>query len=537
MEKSPKLRFGVLCHDLQLHAWEAEACRRLQAAGRAEPIVAITGWAPPSSAPPEGSFLYHLYESRWVRPRSRALQPADSAWLDEVEVLHGPITGDELRGLRLDFLLWFGGGPIPEGLLEATRFGVWCFDQASEPARPGCFWELVRGEARTEVALLRLLDRDGGAAVLHRGAFGTCRASWVNNLDRALLGAADFPARVCAEIAIRGSLEPDERPRTARPGPRAPSTAAFLQFLAAVVATFFRKSWELLFHLEVWNVGFNRDRLEEIVERGAIDHAATTWCPPHRPGFFIADPFGWERDGKEQILVEEYDQTTRGWISRLARPRPGGPLELAVEIEEPHHMSYPCLYREDDQVYCVPETYQAGGACLYRLGSNGRWDLVRTIVEGPIVDPTLFRHGGYYWLLCTHQDDGSWGNQKLHGYRAESLTATWTPHPLNPLKSDITSCRPAGRPFEIGGVLYRPSQDCSRTYGGAVVINRVDRLSPTEFSESVAATIRPLESGPYPHGLHTINRVTDGTVIDGKRFIFDLSALRINRSRFHEVFL
>jgi hypothetical protein len=89
---------------------------------------------------------------------------------------------------------------------------------------------------------------------------------------------------------------------------------------------------------------------------------------------------------------------------------------------------------------------------------------------------------------------------------------------------------------EIDGVLYRPSQDCSETYGGALVINRIDRLTPTEFHESVAATLRPLPGGPYPHGLHTLNGLADGTVLDGKKFTFDLGAWRINKSRLHELF-
>ena len=402
---------------------------------------------------------------------------------------------------------------------------------------PACFWEVARGEAKTEVTLARLTDADGSAVVLHRGFFGTCKGSWVNNLDRALLGAAGFCARVCAEILAGGSADVGREPTAAFwRASRVPRTHDLLRFFVRTAGHVIAKAWELLFHLEVWNVGFSPDSVEEIVRQGEVDPARITWCAPHRPGFFIADPFGYSRDGQEQILVEEYDQSAKGWISRLSRPRPGQPLELAPEIEEPFHMSYPCVFSEEGQDYCVPETYQANGAGLYRR-ADGRWSRVRNLVEGePIVDPTLFRHGEHYWLLCTHQNDGAWGNLKLHGYYADRLDAVFKPHPLNPLKCDIGSCRPAGRVLVVDGALYRPSQDCSSTYGGAVVINQIVRLTPTEFAETVVTTLRPFDKGPYPHGLHTLNRVSDGAVIDGKKFTFDLRAMAINWSRLHEVF-
>jgi hypothetical protein len=78
--------------------------------------------------------------------------------------------------------------------------------------------------------------------------------------------------------------------------------------------------------------------------------------------------------------------------------------------------------------------------------------------------------------------------------------------------------------------------DCAATYGTAVVINRVDRLSPTEFEETAVARIAPAPDGPYPAGLHTLNRMGAAAVVDGKRFAFDPFAWRHNWRRLHEVF-
>uniref|UniRef100_UPI003FA43082 glucosamine inositolphosphorylceramide transferase family protein n=1 Tax=Candidatus Entotheonella palauensis TaxID=93172 RepID=UPI003FA43082 len=150
-------------------------------------------------------------------------------------------------------------------------------------------------------------------------------------------------------------------------------------------------------------------------------------------------------------------------------------------------------------------------------------------VEGlPVVDPTLFKYRELYWLFYTLQNDGCYGNLKLYASYATSLDALWQPHPLNPLKCDISSSRSAGNPVLINGQLYRPSQDCSETYGGAVVINQVLTLSPTAFEEVAIAHLKPNPTGPYPNGLHTLNAMEHATFVDGKRFAFDLLAWQKN---------
>jgi hypothetical protein len=68
-----------------------------------------------------------------------------------------------------------------------------------------------------------------------------------------------------------------------------------------------------------------------------------------------------------------------------------------------------------------------------------------------------------------------------------------------------------------------------------VVINRIDRLSPTEFVESIAARIDPIAGGPYPDGFHTLNAMGSKTVFDSKKFEFDWLAWRKNWGRLYEV--
>lgn len=536
------LRFGILAKGRVFPAWAVECVERLQASGYAKPAAVLDVESSNVSARNQdgvGALLPRLYAEHWLRRRARSLRRVDlSESLSSLPAV--PLSSSSTDGVnerarkaivecRLDFILRFDAIDVPEALLDSAPFGVWSFCQERRAAP--CFREVMEGRMKTRIALERLTPE--GVVCLHEGYFATCRASWVNNLDRARLGAADFCVRVCAEIAHGGAERLLSRtPVTPDPEPT-PSNKDLVRLLTGSAARSVEKLWELLFHVEIWNVGFTRQSIQQILHGARVESPGVTWCKPHAPRHFIADPFAYVHGGRTHVLVEDYDQV-RGKICSID-PANGHALELAVDLDLPYHLSYPCVFEEGGETYVVPEAYQSNRASLYRRTAQG-WSFVRHLIEGlPIVDPTLFKHDGRYWLLFTLQNDGAWGNQKLYAYHAPALDAKWEPHALNPVKCDIGATRPAGNVFSVDGQLFRPSQDCSSTYGAAVVINQMVKLTATEFQERVAARIDPIAGGPYPDGLHTLNAMGDRAVFDSKKFAFDLFAWRKNWGRLHEV--
>jgi hypothetical protein len=85
------------------------------------------------------------------------------------------------------------------------------------------------------------------------------------------------------------------------------------------------------------------------------------------------------------------------------------------------------------------------------------------------------------------------------------------------VKTDVRSSRPAGTPFVHEGSLYRPAQDCSRTYGGRIALNRIVTLTSEDFLEEPVALIEPVRSSRYPDGVHTVSAFGEHTLVDGKR--------------------
>jgi hypothetical protein len=80
--------------------------------------------------------------------------------------------------------------------------------------------------------------------------------------------------------------------------------------------------------------------------------------------------------------------------------------------------------------------------------------------------------------------------------------------------SDVRRARPAGALFHDGDRLIRPSQDCARAYGYALVFSEVVTITETEYEERPIARLDPgWVRGNL--GTHTYTRSEQFEVIDG----------------------
>ncbi len=274
-----------------------------------------------------------------------------------------------------------------------------------------------------------------------------------------------------------------------------------------------------LFRHDVWNIGIVDAPIHTFLTPGV--RPPVRWLAEPPRGSFLADPFMIETDDGPVILAEGFSYADgKGYIAALASTPEGGFGPPTPIITEPVHLSYPYVVRHAGRIFCIPESGTARAVhCYEATAFPYQWERRATLIEGfAALDATIFRHEGRWWLLCSEQD-GTPGTT-LHAWYAADLLGPWTPHAANPVKRDLGSSRPAGTPFVHEGDLYRPAQDSTRTYGGAVVINRILRLTPTTFAEEPVTTVAPYADSPYRYGLHTLSACGRFTVIDGKRHRF-----------------
>ena len=489
------------------------------------------------------SVLFNTYSKIFVRTRQRQRIPVDS--LDSINSASNSNDiienlGNEhiesskvtrLRELNLDFALDFGTGPLPEELLTIPRFGVWSFrndDGTRNLASPDCFWQVYYGDHVTGVVLERLTGTGESGTRIWQGFLKTIRGSYSKNLDQALSACASWPAQTCIRIRNGGVESSTVDRAVARPGSyRGPSNLQMLVFLVKTLKRRIETVYRLLFRYTSWNVGIVHAPISAFLTSSF--KPTIRWLPQSRKGHIQADPFGRLDGHRVTVLFERLDYLHRkGMICAVEVEDDASFGEPKVVMELPVHMSYPFLFEHAGETYCVPETNQAREISIYRaLEFPTRWIKVGHLLDNVrAIDATVFQHDNRWWLTFTDREKG--GDANLYVWHAPDLWGPWEAHPLNPVKTDIRSARPGGTPFEYEGQLYRPAQDCSKTGGGKIVLNRVGRLTPTEFQEEPVAIVAPYADTPYQDGLHTLSAAGDYTLIDAKRFRFFPSGLLTN---------
>lgn len=537
--RRPALRFGVMCTDV-LAAWQVKAIEHLIAHQDAELVLFIKKASPRRQNVPARSAIGRLLKPKllWrlfysvISRSSRAIRllkttatfPSVRAIVCEIQK-HGAseyFSQSDVAAIErenLDFILRFAFDAIRGEILNAARYGVWSFHHGDEQryrGTPPGFWEIFNDDPVNGAILQRLTERPEAGIVLKKGYFKTIDYSYALNIDGLYFDTVEWPAYVAAEIRNGVADYFDASPsQSDAPIYEAPSNVAMLRFFIAIARNQMHRVGRFLCE-EEWNIGIVRVPPSYFVSGGPLP--PTEWMQA-RSKNWVADPMAIVVDGTVHILCELFNATLgRGTIARTTFGRAGwGKLE-STAIAPDVHASYPYLLKNGSTIYCVPETAAANEAALYRAAPfPALWVKECLLLTGfSPVDNTIFRHDGRWWLFCTRLDAD---NHLLYIYFADNFSGPWHPHLANPVKMDIRSTRPAGPPFVHDGKLFRPAQDCSKTYGGRIVIHRIDALSPSAFREENCAVIEPDLSGPYPSGLHTISPAGEMSVIDGKRMV------------------
>lgn len=542
------LRFGILCASTTLPRWAADALRHLLACGAAVPALLILDGAPgrPAHAPGRGAALraipFRIYQRLLVEPRCRTRRPVslerELAGVPRIVCaverrgrLSEPFSADELAAIRshdLDFIVSFASGVLRGGILEAARHGVWSYQHDDERlyrGAPPCFWPLYDGRPTSGAILQRLTGRLDGGIVLRRGAFKT-RPTYARNVDAVHEGCTRWLASAAAQIQ-RGDLDALQEAHSPSDAPirRAPGPLELARFFLRQTRRGVALLAGLAFRYDVWHVGLCETSAAELVGEGLT--RPVRWLP--RPGAwrYLADPFVMELPEGPLLLMEDYAyRDAKGRISAVPVGAAAAAPRVVFEAEE--HLSYPFVLRVGERFACVPECAE-GERLRWLEWDAGSGTLVQRRFLAPLAlaDPTLVEHEGAWFLFgCPPHAP----QHELWAWHAGSLDGPWTPHPLNPLKSDVGSARPAGPFFRVGDALYRPAQDCSRSYGGRVVLHRVLRLSRDAYAEERVRVIEPLPGSGYPHGLHTLSPFSGGVALDARlrRLSLAAPALRLH---------
>lgn len=537
-----RLRIGLLLDSLVATAWVAHIVEDIQRSGIAHVELVVVN-CERRSRPPLARrlrerlryLLYNIYVQHDIARRrapNSPFQPRNLTPLLEgcavvrikprrAGVVHRFRDKDvaKVRAARLDVLLRFGFNIIRGEVLDAARYGVWSYhhgDSDEYRGGPPLFWEIDEGNPVSGAVLQHLTNELDAGGVLCRTWGTTHPHSLELNRHATYWKASNFVMRCLRRLAAGEAPLKESKPAANdKPIYRRPGNFQMLHFLACTSARKTRALVEGRRRVPQWTIAWRRGSQ---IDPAHPDPAA--FCEiacPH--GHFYADPFLIHRDGTDWLFIEDLDYTRgKAGISVMACGT-GGPVEHARQVLElPVHLSYPCVFEWDGQVFMIPETGEADRVCLFRSRVfPGDWEFVCDLLTGHRpVDATMHAHGGRWYLFVNLRESDGSSLDELFLFHADTPLGPFRPHPANPVVSDVRSARPGGRLFERDGRLIRPSQDSARGYGHSLVFNDVLELDETHYAERVLGRVRP----NWAKGVtacHTYASVGDLEVIDVQR--------------------
>ena len=425
---------------------------------------------------------------------------------------------ERIRSAKLDVLLRFGFNIIKGPILESARYGVWSFhhgDNQDIRGGPAYFWELYFDRPLSGIVLQVLSEKLDAGRILYRSYGSTERGSSMRlNGASSFWKGSSFMIRRLRQLHTHGWEWMQRELPTFKEDPkqqgkiyRLPTNGKMVRFAAASLARNLRKRRRNFGKLEQWFVVYRARNASAFVELASPkDH-------------YYADPFLFERDGRAFLFFEDYlYKAKRGVIAFVELKADGSVTAAQTVLDLPYHLSYPFVFEHDGVMHMIPESASNKTVDLYRATAfPEQWEHVKTLQSGiRAYDVTLHIRDGVYWLFANVVERGTASSDELFLFSSDSLTGEWTPHPMNPIVSDVRRSRPAGKLFERDGKLLRPAQDCSLSYGGAMQLNEVLVLNKTHYEERPVSRIDP-DWAPGLVGTHTINASEHFETLDGRK--------------------
>ncbi len=220
----------------------------------------------------------------------------------------------------------------------------------------------------------------------------------------------------------------------------------------------------------------------------------------------VAHPFMVVTDSLYYLFFTAKDgKTDQGGIG-LAESRNGLDWKYRrIVIHEPFVLSYPYVFKWQDDYYMIPEAHTETSVRLYRATEfPNKWKYEGDLLTGDhFISSTVVRYKDMWWMFIVRL-----GNETLRLFYAPDLKGPWTEHPLSPIvKKDLSIARPGGRPFVYDGSLYRLGQDCYPTYGNQVHAFQISDISTKTYSEKMidAPLVKSSSQGWNAEAMHHVD--------------------------------
>jgi len=262
---------------------------------------------------------------------------------------------------------------------------------------------------------------------------------------------------------------------------KAPNAYNLLNYGFMQSLVYFRNSLIRVFSYKVrWNVAFAKFQPNSFI----VSNSIKIQNPAKR---FLADPFLCIENNRQICFVEDYFyDEAKGKISAYEIFEDSY-LSLGVVLEEKFHLSFPYIFKFEENLYMCPESAQNKDIRIYKCDLFPlKWSLhavLKTNISA--ADTMIFSHDERWYMLsniCSSQMGDH--NSELHLFSSSHpFNDPWKPASRYPIYFDSRHSRNAGL-FEIDGDIFRVNQVHNQaSYGTSFEFNRLLKISDSILSE------------------------------------------------------
>jgi hypothetical protein len=528
--KNKKIRVGILIDSFELPVWVYAMLKRIVESDYAEIGLVVQNNA---QRPQHHNFLNKITNDRqyfffnlYRKMDSRLFKPALDAFTikDVTRLLKGvsvikvkpqqekyaDMIDDqdigEIKKHDIDVLVRLGFRILKGEILNTPKFGIWSYHHGDS--------EVIRGGPPGLQMLTEKLDK---GVVLGKTFSSTDVFSVSRNKSNSYWNALSLLPRKLKELHRLGEKAFFDKIRAENINVKysqgirkCPKNGEFFWYLLKKFLMLAKYKFAKLFFLPQWILMFD---LGNGIS-GPLSGFKKIVPPKDR---FWADPFVLYKNNHYYIFIEEMKYKDKGHISLIVMDEQGNYEKPIKVLEKPYHLSYPFVFEWQGDCYMIPESGANKTIDAYKLEQfPDKWVFHKNLLNNiKAADATLFFHHGKWWMFVNIQENEGASNwvELFLFYSDSPLSDTWIPHPQNPIVSDVRRARPAGNIYEQNGKLYRPAQDCSKSYGYGLRINQILVLNENEYKEVEVRYIEP-DWDKDIKGIHTVNAVHKLTVVD-----------------------
>ncbi len=268
-------------------------------------------------------------------------------------------------------------------------------------------------------------------------------------------------------------------------------------------------------YAESWNVAWRRKAKGSILK----DQQTPFVVIPNSFRYWAADPFFFEHNGDTYIFAELYDYVLCHGTLGYCKLQDNKVTKWKKVIQEPYHLSYPCIREYGDSIYIMPESGADKSLYIYKaVDFPDHWEKQKVLRDNVVYgDTTPFLHKDHPWALTYDvKDEYKLLLIDLKNQKEDTLIGDGNPKLQ----------RPAGSLFLADDVLMRPAQICEHDYGEGLVFYQIQFDDDQNYKETEIKRLAPndlvLSGNLIRDGIHTYNATDNYEVIDIKTRRFNI---------------